>query len=166
MIRKFCYKHTFLSLITLFGICTLVYGAAFYLFHVFESNCSSNIGDASTFATGLVSCFAISGGVLAVFLQHLELSLQRQELKNTRIELHNQKEEISKQTAIFKHRPPLDHTRRGGAAPRQRFRGPCRGDRQAGRHQLDRHAGEPGTRTLHPVLLCLSGQGIHRQHRD
>lgn len=102
MIRKLCYKHSFLSLITLFGICTLVYGVAFYLFPLLESTDSSNLGDASTFATGLVSCFAISGGVLAVFLQHLELSLQRRELKNTRIELHNQKEEISKQTAIFK----------------------------------------------------------------
>ena len=93
-------EHSVRSLFEVFLLCIAVYFIAYWGF----IKCGSNPekGDASTFATGLVSCLAITGGILAVYFQHLELSLQRKELENTRIELQQQKEEITKQTSIFK----------------------------------------------------------------
>ena len=102
-LKKLIHEHSIWFLIIIFVICTSVYMISFFIFaSCFKTSDSTNYGDASTFATGLVSCLAITGGVFAVYLQHLELSLQRKELKSTRIELHNQKEEITKQTSIFK----------------------------------------------------------------
>lgn len=108
-LKKLIHEHSVCFLLIIFFNCFSVYIISFYLFAFFSfadsndiQNSSSNYGDASTFATGLVSCLAITGGIFAVYLQHLELSLQRKELKDTRIELKQQKDEITKQTSIFK----------------------------------------------------------------